>query len=83
MDKPLCRLCHQRHWAKEDHVWLNEPKAVNSVNSVNTVNRLREQREQVAVNTVPATDRKAYRRQWMREWRERQRITATSSAAPI
>jgi hypothetical protein len=21
MDKPLCRLCHHRHWASEDHVW--------------------------------------------------------------
>ena len=30
---------------------------------------------------TPETDRKAYRREWMRQWRERQRSIATLSSA--
>jgi hypothetical protein len=73
--RPLCRLCHEKHWGHEDHVWPDEPKVKAPVKpkvSVRTEEPVVKAAEDLETLKAIVEKRRAYMRDYMRRKRAKQ-----------
>ena len=62
MEAPECKLCHVKHWPREDHVWPKMPKV-----------SIKQVLEASVEHVKSKKDRKAYLKTYMREYMRKRR----------